>query len=327
MTPTNRRMVLDMLAEGKISVDEAEKLLDALGRQRSTTSDVASTVADAAEQATDIIVGAVEEARASMEDSGPNAERVRRSFPVGDAPSIVVDNFNGRVEIDGSGPEGEVTVDAELSRPDSIEYSATQEGDTIRVEARPRRSRSPLSWLRFNRGARIKVAAPPRVALDVTTSNARLAVRRVSGSGSLRTSNGRVVADDLGGEFVLTTSNGRVESRRLNGKFDLKSSNGRVSVSDSSGEFGIETSNGKIEFDGSLEPGGRNRFTSSNGSILAALGANPSVSLDAATSNGSINCNRPIDAQIHRRRRLEGVIGDGESTLSLRTSNGSITVQ
>ena len=325
MTTANRRKVLDMLAEGKISADEADRLLDALGRQPSDRTDVGSMV----DQGVSMVTDAVERLSVDIEDTieDSKAEFDSRKFTVQGKPRIEVNNFSGRVEIEGGSPEGEVRVDAELLNPDRVHYSARQDGDTIRVEARPAGRRSLFGWLPFNRGAHITIYLPGRSHLEVNNSNGRVSVRKLEGSGSLRTSNGRIVAEDLSGDFNLTTSNSRIESRHLAGRFEMTTSNGRITVAGAAGEYSIDTSNGQIRFDGELEPGSDNSFTTSNGSIAASLGADPDVRVSADTSNGSIRCMQHLNAvDTHSKRRLVGTIGDGQASLKLRTSNGSITI-
>ena len=325
MTTADRRKVLDMLAEGKISADEAERLLKALGRQRSDGPDMASMVEEGLNMVTDV----VERLSVDMDDTfePSSVEFDSRKFTVQAEPRIEVNNFSGRVEITGGAAEGEVQVDADLLHPDRVDYTVRQDGDTICVEARPSGRRSLFGWLPFNRGAHITISLPRRADLEVNNSNGRVSVRNVEGSGSLRTSNGRIVAEELNGVFNLATSNSRIESRHLTGRYEITTSNGRITVCGAAGEYKLETSNGQIRFDGELENGSDNSFTTSNGSITAALGADPDVRLSAATSKGSIRCLRPLNAvDTQSKRRLEGTIGDGQTSLRIRTSNGPITI-
>ena len=329
MTTANRRQVLDMLAEGKISADEAERLLGALGHRQSASSDIATKIEDGVEQATNMVASTIERVSLEIEDAikRPGTEVDSRTFAVEGRPRIFVQNFNGRVEMDGGGPEDEVQVDAELMHPDRVDYSAVQDGDTIRIETRPAGRRSIFGWLPINRGAHIRITVPSSVELDVTNSNGRIIVRDVAGSGTLRTSNGRIVAERLTGQFSLSTSNSRIASDHLNGKFELTTSNGRIVASSMTGEYRMQTSNGQIRFDGELDPGSDNSFTTSNGAITAVLRGDPGLRLAANTSNGSIHCSRHLDTVgTRQKRRLEGESGNGETGLTLRTSNGSITL-
>ena len=325
MTTADRRKVLDLLAEGKISADEAERLLKALDRQRPDGPDIASMV----DEGVNMVTNAVERLSVDIDDvfEGSSFEHDSRKFTVQSEPRIEVTNFSGRVEIRGGGAEGEVQVDADVPHPDRVRYSVRQGGDTIRVEARPAGRRSLFGWLPFNKGAHISLSIPSRAELDVNNSNGRVSVRNIAGSGSIRTSNGRIVAEELSGDFNLTTSNSRIEARNTSGKYEMTTSNGRVIAVGATGEYKIETSNAQIRFDGEFYNGSENSFTTSNSAITASLGVDPDIRLCAATSNGTIRCLQPLSAiETQSRRRIEAVMGDGKSSLKLRTSNGSITV-
>ena len=325
MTIADRRKVLDLLAEGKISADEAERLLKVLDRQRPEGPDIASMV----DEGVNMVTNAVERLSVDVEDAfeGSIAELDSRKFTVQAVPRIEVNNFSGRVEIRGGGAEGEVQVDADLPHPDRVRYTVRQDGDTIRVEARPAGRRSLFGWLPFNKGAHISLSIPSRAELDVNNSSGRVSVRNVAGSGSFRTSNGRIVAEDLSGDFNLTTSNSRIEARNTSGKYEMTTSNGRIIAVGAAGEYKIETSNGQIRFGGEFHNGSENSLTTSNGAITVTLGVDPDIRLSAATSNGTIRCLQPLSAiDTQSRRRIEATMGEGQSSLRLRTSNGSITV-
>ncbi len=145
--------------------------------------------------------------------------------------------------------------------------------------------------------------------LDIRVSNGQIDVNGIRESGKLRTSNGRIVLDGVAGEF------------------DVDTSNGGVTIRDATGEFEANTSNGAIDFNGELTPGGRNRMTTSNGSIEVVFQGEASVIVDASTSRGRVRSELPVTATLTEEDRLVGTIGDGEADLFIDTSNGSITIR
>ena len=336
MAQEDRRRVLELLAEGKISADEAERLLEVLDRREPQSASSEGTLDDKIEQAVSTTVRtAVATARsvitaaANAEDvaDSSNSERRQDSFRVEGVPTLVVENFNGMVEVAGDGADDGVEVAAEIRHPELVEYLAMQEGDTILVRAKPSGRRSFLGWRFLNRGAYVRVSLPRKANLDVQTTNGRVVVRRIEGVGSVRTSNGRIEVDGVLGNFEMRTSNSRINCTRLEGDFRLGTSNGRIEVLDGRGTFDAETSNGRIRFRGEILSRKESRLVTSNGSIDATLRGEPSLRVSARTSNGSIVCDRDMEIQGERKKRqLEGVIGGGEGVLTLRTSNGSITI-
>ena len=356
MVQEDRRRVLGLLAEGKISADEAERLLEVLDsrfrgndvgaevndgeageRRNFRDSGSEGTIDDKIEQAVSTTVRtAVATARsvitaaANGEDvvaDSSNSESRQDSFRVEGVPTLVVENFNGMVEVVGDGADDGVEVTAEIRHPELVEYVAVQEGDTILIRAKPSGRRSFLGWRFLNRGAYIRVSLPRKANLDVQTTNGRVVLRRIEGVGTVRTSNGRVEADVVNGNFEMRTSNSRITGRQLEGDFRLETSNGRIEALDGRGTFDAETSNGRIRFRGEILPRKESRLVTSNGSIDVTLRGEPSLRVSARTSNGSIVCDRKMEVQGERKKRqLEGMFGGGEGALTLRTSNGSITI-
>ena len=126
-----------------------------------------------------------------------------------------------------------------------------------------------------------------------------------------------------------STSNGSIKLRAV-GEVEVNTSNGRIELEDVTGRVVAETSNGRIE--GSDLTGDGIRATTSNGAIDLELGTAQDV--EASTSNGSIDLTVPEDSyrvstDTSNGRTELGVANDpdGQFSLDLRTSNGSITVE
>lgn len=125
-----------------------------------------------------------------------------------------------------------------------------------------------------------------------------------------------------------TTSNGAIELTAV-GEVDVRTSNGRIELEDVSDRISAETSNGRII--GSELNGDGIRVGTSNGAIELELGEAQDV--EARTSNGAIELTVPeatyrVTAETSNGSTEIGVADDpdGEFSLELRTSNGSITV-
>ena len=133
----------------------------------------------------------------------------------------------------------------------------------------------------------------------------------------------------MDGTFRLSTSNGEITLGEADGDFRLKSSNGDITVTSAQGAFLLDTSNGSVRFQGELAGQSYNRFETSNGNIIVALeGEPPSVRLEASTSNGGIELERGVMVEGDLGTdRLRGVMGDGDASLELRTSNGTIRIE
>ena len=340
-----RRRILDMLSEGKVTVEEAERLLEALqGARRETRKksriNAPLSPIPGVEALQDTLGGLGEEIGRGLEESlsewseseeGPRDEDGKTSmrddtFAVGDSPRLVVRGFNGRVRV-RAGEPGSIRVRARLKKPRGIKYNAAQEGDLVTVEAKPNR---PSEGFRHGQhaGANIEVTVPGATSVDLATSNGPVELRGTEGGGEVQTKNGPIRVENFKGDLNATTKNAPIAVKTLSGSAVLSTLNSRVSIEDGRGQFEVRTINGPIKFQGSMEPKSHNKLSTLNGNIKVALDADPSLVLTAATTNGRVRCEVPgFVAAIEKRHKLEGMMGTGEAELIAETKNGSIVVQ
>ncbi len=333
-----RRRILDMLAAGKVTVEEAEHLLEVLQgtRKRHRTIPNVEVLQDSLEGLEEIPnVEALQDSSEAPEsdndarDQDGKAARRDDTFAVGDNPRLVVRGFNGRIRVH-AGESGSIHVRARLKKPREIQYSATQEGDFVAVEAKPDRPSAgfPHGFSRQHPGANIEVTVPVTTSVDLATSNGPVELRGTERGGTVQTKNGPIRVEQFKGALNATTQNAPLAIKTLSGSAELATSNGRVSIEDAHGCFNARTTNGTIKFQGSLAPGNSNRLSTTNGNIKVALDAEPSLALTAATTNGRVRCEVPgFVASVEKRHKLEGTIGEGEAELIAQTSNGSIALQ
>ena len=339
-----RRRILDMLSEGKVTVEEAERLLEALqGTQRETRKgrgigalqDTLEGLGEEIEKGLEKGLEGLEESLSGWSESedsdrdedGKTSMR-DDTFAVGDNPRLVVRGFNGRIRV-LAGEPGSIRVRARLKKPRGIKYSATQEGDLVTVEAKDQQSEGFLHGLsRQSSGANIEVTVPVTTSVDLATSNGPAELQGTEGGGTVQTKNGRIRVENFKGNLNATTKNAPITVKTFSGSAELSSTNSRVSVEDAYGRFDARTTNGSIKFQGSIEPGTDNRLSTTNGSIKVALDADPSFKLTAATVNGRVRCEVPgFVASVEKRHKLKGTVGQGEAELIAKTVNGSIAIQ
>jgi DUF4097 and DUF4098 domain-containing protein YvlB len=264
-----------------------------------------------------VAIGALFLASCGLASHHVAEEAGTKTVAVTGTPAVVVETFNGSVEVTAASGPGSVVVawTKRGSSPDSVEaaradlahveVTVASEGGTVRVVARRTDGRAAHAS-----GARFAVAVPRGCPLTLTSSNGRLLARGLDAPVSARTSNGRVTVEGGRGALSLATSNGAVEA------------GGEAVV------LSAESSNGSVRFSGSLADGAHSA-TTSNGSIEVALPAGARFTLDAKTSNGKVVCDFPLSPGGEAgRTSLRGTVGaDPRSRLTLETSNGSIEVR
>jgi DUF4097 and DUF4098 domain-containing protein YvlB len=260
-------------------------------------------------------------------------EEVPQSFTVENEPHVIVDTFNGQIEVTtGADKKVEARVtkvgvgknqeeaDDDL---DNILVSMTQEKDTVRIKA------SVAEGLRTgNRAAHVKLQVPAGSILDLKTTNGNVdAVGRL-GDIEVRSSNGEISARQATGKLHLVTTNGKIIVEGGAGPLDLETSNGDVDIESDKAIVNARTSNGTVRFRGRPENGDHS-LRSTNGSIELALPGNLEFSVDARTSNGSVFSAFAVERSDEgRKTHLKGVVGEGSRiNLKLTTTNGAITIR
>lgn len=264
------------------------------------------------------------------------------SYPLTSGGSLRLESFNGSVEISGWDKN---TVDIDGTKYASTSYRLKE----IKIDIVPSansisiRTLPPLDH-RGNAGARYTIHVPKKIELsNISSSNGPIRVESIEGLTHLRTSNGGVHVTGLVGTLEVQTSNGTVEVADVTGDTTLHSSNGTIRADVRKGRFGASTSNGSINvrlmeadsspvrldtsnghIDLTMDAVREVKATSSNSSITVHLPASAGATLDAHTSNSSIQCDFDISTHEFSKHRLSGTIGKGGPLLDLGTSNGSI---
>ena len=174
----DRIKILEMLAAGKVTADEADRLIEALGsngnRKNEDTSNVGINEQVAQMQA-------AMDNPAEHEDAPKHREDV---FETGDSPKLEVENINGRIELK-AGTSDRIRVQASFKHPARVDYEAVQDGDTVRIVSK---KRNGLSLFQRSPGVRLEIEAPANTEIDLTNSNGRVEVYGIEGPGPVRAS-------------------------------------------------------------------------------------------------------------------------------------------
>ncbi|WP_135365954.1 DUF4097 family beta strand repeat-containing protein [Halosimplex halophilum] len=253
------------------------------------------------------LVGAVGLAGCVLSVS-PYSETVERSFDPEDARKLVVRNESGDVTLsagDGDTLSGTVRKESSSGEDalDDVTVEASFEADRVIV------------------APRIPEGAAVTVDLDLAVPSG-LTVLEVT------TDNGDVSVTDLPCEGRLRTENGDVDVEGIDGSADLRSTNGDVSAT-GGGVGGAQTTNGDIDIEiHAMTADAVCRST--NGDVAVAVPEDLSAALRLVTSNGDADIDGvPATVDSSGERRIEGRLGEGEPehTLTLRSTNGDVTLR
>ena len=236
-------------------------------------------------------------------------------FATSDQPKIVVETFNGSIDI-SNGQADEVVAEVTKrasgfdqnsaeANLDKIEITMAAENDEIHIRIKR------IGHVVGDCGAAVVIAAPPNSVVE------------------LKSSNGYVVCEGMRGSVEARTSNAKVDVVEASGRIDVRSSNGPILIEGEDLVVDAGTSNSGVRVRGTLAEG-EHELSTSNGPIDVVLPEGSQFAFKASTSNGSIDCDFDYDEQngSKRRRRLNGVVGrDPKVELELTTSNSSIDIR
>jgi hypothetical protein len=178
-----------------------------------------------------------------------------------------------------------------------------------------------------NRAASAVVDVPPGAALDLRTSNGNVSTTGIGGPIQVATSNGAVRLAEVAGDATVRTSNKEVEIDGR-GAFDVETSNAAIVLRGDGATVRADTSNATISYEGSMSDAAQSLETS-NEAIYLRLPADASFGLDAQTSGGAGVLVQGFEIRTTGATgsdTLQGTVGTGGPSITLRTSNKPIEV-
>jgi len=204
--------------------------------------------------------------------------------------------------------------------------------------------KSDLDIFSFSKDFKLIVKVPSKFKLDLKTSGGDIYINKVDGSKEIVTSGGDIKIEnskgDLGaitsggdvtinnyvGRTVLKTSGGDILTKELKGGLEAATSGGDIEIFSIEGKISAKTSGGDILLNYQGENKGIDLGTS-GGDISIILNPNFAADVLLKTSGGSIK-NDFMNSKISEltKSKFEGKFNNGGSSLTAKTSGGSIVV-
>jgi DUF4097 and DUF4098 domain-containing protein YvlB len=249
-------------------------------------------------------------------NASAKSEAAQQTFNVSNHPKLRVKVLTpGSITIE-NGSDGQVSVTAEISEKQSIDYRAMQEGNLISVSCRTK-TWDPLLWgsYVFSGGPRanVRIVAPRDADLDLETVTDPIYVSGINGILSFESKTGRVRLRDCAGTITVHTHTGNI---------DLDGVNGSIDASDTIGS---------VNFSGSLAPV-TSSIRTTTGDINIALKGPQDLFIEANTVVGHIISRVDLAESKYDRgqyigQHISGKIGSGKGRVILDATTGSITIQ
>lgn len=178
----------------------------------------------------------------------------------------------------------------------------------------------------------IELRQPHRVhfSLGVESHRTELEIHMPrSAKVNLQSGDGDVTAKGLEGDLDFTTGDGRLDLEDVNGALRLHTSDGSARVTGRFDVLQLHTSDGQVDVE--ARPGSQLRevweVRSSDGSVRLKLPGDLAADVELRTSDGSITTNIPLVVEgSYGHHEIHGKMNGGGNRLSVRTSDGSVTL-
>jgi Putative adhesin len=263
------------------------------------------------------------------------------TFKVGASPRVTLDTFDGSIEVHSwDRPEVEVIVEKQAQDEtllQQIVVEPSQDGDTVtlRVRGPANRGNSGIQiGVVYSPGAKLRVALPKNVALDLKSGDGSITVEDVTGTIVMRSDDGSIVGLRVSGDVRARTDDGAIRLRESTGRVDVETLDGSVIVNGTFTHLRAKTGDGSVRIAAENGSALEDDWTveTRDGSVEVRLPEGLAGLVDAATSDGSIRSNHPgltvpardDDERGEDRRELKATLGAGGKTLRVRTGDGTI---
>jgi hypothetical protein len=220
------------------------------------------------------------------------------------------------------GSDVRVTATKRMWRPDQAIDTALERGNgelVLRILA-PSASFGPSP------AVDLAVDLPAGSPVDVSARSGRVDLVGLRDSVQVQASSGAVSIDDASASVTVRTSSGSITVANIAGMVNAMSSSGRISGDNLDRIERVTTSSGRITLAGVFS--GNTQIQSSSGNVTVRFAPESSARVDVSTSSGSLHArDLGLRDQQEERRRLTGVLGAGEGTVSILTSSGDVTLE
>ncbi len=127
-------------------------------------------------------------------------------------------------------------------------------------------------------------------------------------------------------EISVDGTNGKVNLKEFNNDVKVELTNGNLNIDNVYGKLKVDLTNGSIS--AKLDSTKSLDFETTNGNIKLEVGEKFSGNFTAKTVNGKISRkNVNFESTDEEKKEFKGILGKGDATVKLETTNGKITIE
>jgi DUF4097 and DUF4098 domain-containing protein YvlB len=259
-----------------------------------------------------------------------------KTLTVSGTPEISITTGSGRINVH-SGNSSSVVIEGRIKANDSWGW-----GERSRLSASERVKRLEANPPIVQNGNTITIGKIEdsdlrnvSISYDVTVpATTRLESRTGSGNVDIDSLEGPVKAESGSGHIRVSKINNQVSLNTGSGGIDLDGAQGNVTAHTGSGHLKLYNVNGGLDAStgsGGIEAEGSATrdwdLHTGSGGIRVKLPQAAAFRVDAHSGSGGVTVNHPLTMQGSiRKNHIEGSVGNGGPTLTLRTGSGGIDI-
>ena len=354
-----KTMILNMLKEGKITVEEAQALLKAVETEPDETGTRRTEKERLKIDLEEMKAGLKE----GLKDFGKTMEGTFRSVVKGfkslDLGNVVSTAFgsakesvekelilsadglsginlktqSGDVSITG-GESMDVLIHAVVTARGSDSENAKERAETIDVI----HEIEDGSLIVKDSGTKMQITGPYSVDYRVTvprkfgvkiqTMDGNAAIKSIDGAISINNFSGDIHCKECAESLKINTKSGDIEIEGFTGAINLRTLSGDLTMSDIvSNAVSCNTLSGDIE--GTLNPAANANISvkTLSGDIELEVDAAAELAISADTLSGDIICDLPVRKTERKDHRFTAILNSDTGNMSLSTKSGDITLR
>ena len=359
-----RALILKMLKEGKISVEEADALIEALGEEEGTQSARQRTNEnpraerhphDFSDMGDSLKIGIKEFAK-SMEGTIRDAVDGIKSLNIGNAISeafgraratdekeiilssdeitaVDLKGSAGDVEVVGNGRD-EILILAKIAATGKDEESAARRAKEVEIKHQITdgvltiRDSGLDQQITGPYSVDYHLTVPRSVRLQVRVADGDLSVKSIDGGTDVKTFSGDIDCKDCSHGVAVNTKSGDIKFDGCGGPIEARTLSGDIDLDEiESNNLTCNSLSGDIRVDIISEVTEKIEARTLSGDVSVALPSSSKVSIKADTLSGDINCSLPVKEVEKKGHRYSAVLNDPEGMMILSTKSGDIDIE
>ncbi|HEX8967769.1 MAG TPA: DUF4097 family beta strand repeat-containing protein, partial [Chloroflexota bacterium] len=252
--------------------------------------------------------------------SPPIQDTVTRSAPVDSISTIRLVNTSGQTVIRaGTGLQVQVQATRHY-------WTADQAPDIQLVPANGVLTVQPAP-VAFNPGGApyidYVIDVPANLGADVRSSSGSIDLGGLQGAVRVESSSGALNVHDLSGSTLLASTSGSIRMANISGDLQVTSTSGGISGASVDRVREARSTSGGIDLAGGFASDAQ--IVTTSGGVTLRFTPAASVYIDASSLSGDVNASGlNLSGQLQASHRLSGSLGTGATTVSVRTTSGSI---